>query len=73
MVHNFFDVVDNGRGDDTSANMAFVDWAVPLKKRSYGEDRINGDLPTHYRLEARTLFLQQMMHELKKAEIQRQH
>ena len=71
VIHNFFD--DSGMDDDTAVNLTFVDWAVPLKKRSYGEDRINGDLPPHYGLEARTLFLQQMMHELKKAELQQQN
>lgn len=49
-------------------NLTLVDWANTVDKRSFGEDRIKGDLPPHYGLQARTLFIQQLMHELMKAE-----
>jgi hypothetical protein len=45
-------------------NLTFVDWASVIVKRSYGIDRIHGDMGAHYGLEARLLFLQMLMHEL---------
>ena len=55
------------RGDEMS-NLTLVDWGSVIFKRSFGVDRIEGDIPPHYGLEGRLLFIQQLMHELKKAE-----
>jgi hypothetical protein len=52
-----------------NANVTLVDWGGVLEKRSFGEDRIVGDHPAHYGLEARLLFIQQLMHELVKADL----
>mmetsp|Transcript_18313 Transcript_18313/g.39582 ORF Transcript_18313/g.39582 Transcript_18313/m.39582 type:complete len:305 (-) Transcript_18313:36-950(-) len=52
-------------------NMTVVDWGTVISKRSWGGERINGDIGVHYGLEARLLFLQQLLHELL-AEEQRQ-
>lgn len=45
-------------------NMIVVDWGSAISKRSFGQDRINGDIKAHYGLEARLLFAQQLMHQL---------
>ena len=52
-----------------NANVTLVDWGGVLEKRSFGEDRIVGDHPAHYGLEARLLFIQQLVHELVKADL----
>jgi len=54
---------DNGATKNTS-NFTVVDWGSVISKRSFGERRIQGDLKTHYGLEARQLFAQQLLHEL---------
>ena len=46
-----------------------VDWGAVMDKRSFNVDRITGDHPAHYGIEARTLFIQQLMHELVKADL----
>lgn len=46
-----------------------VDWGAVMDKRSFNDDRIAGDHPAHYGIEARTLFIQQLMHELVKADL----
>ena len=50
-------------------NLTLVDWGGVMETRSYGEDRIAGDLPAHYGLEARLLTIQQVTHELVKSEL----
>jgi len=51
-------------------NMTIVDYGTIVSKRSFGEDRIKGDHIAHYGLGARLLWVQQLMHELIKAEIE---
>jgi len=46
-----------------------VDWGSVMDKRSFNVDRIKGDHPAHYGIQARTLFIQQLMHELVKADL----
>ena len=53
--------VEDGRGH---TNFTVVDFGTVISKRSYGEERIAGDMPPHYGLEARLLFAQQLLHEL---------
>ncbi|GFH55439.1 hypothetical protein CTEN210_11915 [Chaetoceros tenuissimus] len=55
---------------DIGSNITFVDWQSVIAKRSFGEDRINGDINPHYGLEARHLFAQQLLHQLRKLELQ---
>lgn len=74
VVYDFFDEYDthshynNKEEKEKGANFTLVDWATPVAKRSFGDDRIRGDLPPHYGLQARTLFIQQLIHTLMKAE-----
>jgi hypothetical protein len=51
-----------------STNITVVDWGTVISKRSYGNERIAGDMKPHYGLEARLLFAQQLLHELLAAE-----
>jgi len=51
-------------------NMTLVDFGSVIYKRSFNKDRIEGDHVAHYGYEARTLFVQQLMHELVKAELE---
>jgi hypothetical protein len=51
-----------------STNITVVDWGTVISKRSYGNERITGDIKPHYGLEARLLFAQQLLHELLAAE-----
>lgn len=37
-----------------------VDWAGAMEPRSFGPDRIKGDIPAHYGLTARFVFMQQL-------------
>mmetsp|Transcript_3544 Transcript_3544/g.5144 ORF Transcript_3544/g.5144 Transcript_3544/m.5144 type:complete len:387 (-) Transcript_3544:170-1330(-) len=48
----------------TATNFTVLDWGTVISKRSFGEDRIHGDMLAHYGLEARLLFGQQLLHEL---------
>ena len=50
-------------------NMTLVDWGGGMESRSYGENRIEGDLKPHYGLEARLLAIQQITHELLKSDL----
>lgn len=45
-------------------NFTIVDWGTVVSTRSFGKERITGDLKPHYGLEARLLFAQQLLHEL---------
>lgn len=47
-----------------ATNFTVVDWGTVISKRSYGSQRIAGDIPEHYGLAARLLFLQQLLHHL---------
>jgi len=58
-------------GDDHAPNMTLVDYSTVISKRSFGEQRINGDHVAHYGYEARLLYVQQLMHELIKAELEK--
>lgn len=55
----------------TGANITVVDWQTVVAKRSFGEDRIKGDIEPHYGLEARHLFAQQLLHQLRRLELKR--
>ena len=70
LAHKFFHDLDQrydmGR---YQKNLTLVDWGGPLEKRSYNEDRIEGDSSAHYGVEARLLLIQQLTHELVKAEL----
>jgi hypothetical protein len=56
----FFD----SRKKEKQSNIMQVDWGSVVSKRSFNEKRINGDIKVHYGLEARLLFIQQLMHRL---------
>ena len=56
----FFD----SRKKEKQSNIMQVDWGSVVSKRSFNEKRINGDITVHYGLEARLLFIQQLMHRL---------
>ena len=47
-----------------ATNFSFVDWGKVIHKRSFGGERIEGDMKPHYGLEARLLFAQQLLHHL---------
>jgi hypothetical protein len=51
-------------------NITLVDFGSVIFKRSFGEKRIKGDNVAHYGIEARLLHVQQLMHELFKAELE---
>lgn len=70
VVDNFFSFENSVENQEKKSNLTLIDWADPISKRSFGENRIKGDLPPHYGPEARTLFIQQVMHQLKKTELQ---
>ena len=42
--------------------MHLIDWAKQIRPRSFGTDRITGDLRSHWGLEARTLAAQMFTH-----------
>jgi len=50
-------------------NVCLVEWGSVILKRSFGDKKIKGDHPAHYGLEARLLFIQQLLHELMKSDI----
>jgi len=51
-------------------NITLVDFGSVIYKRSFNAERIEGDHVAHYGYEARTLLVQQLMHELIKAELE---
>jgi hypothetical protein len=59
----------DGAASSSTFNIGLVDWGGVMKHRSFGKDRIKGDHPAHYGLEGRTLYIQQLMHELVKADL----
>ena len=70
LTHKYFHDLDQqwelGRYEK---NLTLVDWGGVMEKRSYNEDRIEGDISAHYGIEARLLFIQQLTHELVKSEL----
>lgn len=54
-----------------NAKITVVDFGTVIWKRSFGNDRIIGDMKPHYGLQARLLFAQQLLHELTKEELER--
>eukprot|EP00538_Stauroneis_constricta_P004795 CAMPEP_0119557694 /NCGR_PEP_ID=MMETSP1352-20130426/9279_1 /TAXON_ID=265584 /ORGANISM="Stauroneis constricta, Strain CCMP1120" /LENGTH=445 /DNA_ID=CAMNT_0007604833 /DNA_START=51 /DNA_END=1385 /DNA_ORIENTATION=+ len=46
-------------------NASIVDWATAIYPRSFGDQRIDGDIHAHYGLEARLLLIQMLVHEIK--------
>ncbi len=55
---------ENDKGSSPTTNMTLVDWGSLVSERSWDGDRIHGDIPVHYGLEARLLFAQQLLHQL---------
>lgn len=56
--------------NEAGTNLTFVDWQNVIAKKSFGDERIEGDIPPHYGLEARLLFLQQLFHHLRRLELE---
>jgi len=54
---------------DFNPNITLVDWGSAISKRSLGKKRIRGNISAHYGLEARLLYIQQLMHELIKSDL----
>lgn len=52
-----------------TGDVCLVDWGSVILKRSFGDRKIKGDHPAHYELEARLLFIQQLLHEFIKSDI----
>lgn len=46
------------------SNMVLLDWGNAIYPRSFGDDRIVGDIPYHYGLEARLAGIQMLMNVL---------
>lgn len=65
--HFFYEQIFS-KTDSDDSNMILVDWGQSISKRSYSDSRIAGDNPVHYGLNARLLFIQQLMVELLKAD-----
>jgi hypothetical protein len=68
---DFFHNISLSQGGAPRPNMTLVDYGTIVSKRSFGRDRIKGDHIAHYGLEARLLWVQQLMHELIRAEIEK--
>jgi len=68
----FYDLETGTNATDRYAknNLTLVDWGGVIQHRSYGMERLFGDTSNHYDTEARLLFIQQLMHELIKSELQ---
>lgn len=49
-------------------NIKYIDWAAAIGPRSFGEDRIAGDLATHYGLQPRLVLAQMIANTLKDTE-----
>ena len=60
-----------GTNEKRHNNFTFVDWGSVISKRSFGEDKIlsRDGHGSHYGLDARLLTVQQLMHELVKADL----
>merc|ERR1740124_2051250 len=53
--------------------VSYVDWGQATVPRLFGKERIAGDIPHHYGLEARTMFVQMLINHLKERERQKNH
>eukprot|EP00548_Thalassiothrix_antarctica_P007357 CAMPEP_0194139470 /NCGR_PEP_ID=MMETSP0152-20130528/9106_1 /TAXON_ID=1049557 /ORGANISM="Thalassiothrix antarctica, Strain L6-D1" /LENGTH=116 /DNA_ID=CAMNT_0038837313 /DNA_START=1 /DNA_END=348 /DNA_ORIENTATION=+ len=53
--------------------VSYVDWGQAMLPRLFGEQRIAGDIPLHYGLEARTMFIQMLINHLIERERQKIH
>jgi hypothetical protein len=51
----------------TDPKLSYVDWGGAILPRSFGEDRIVGDMPAHNGLEPRHVLLQMITNELLEA------
>ena len=70
MTHKYFhDLHQQWELGRYEKNLTLLDWGGVMEKRSYNEDRIEGDISAHYGIEARLLFIQQLTHELVKSEL----
>ena len=54
----------NQHNNNGNTNLRYVDWGGAIEPRSFGTNRIQGDIAEHYGLQARTLFIQMLMHKL---------
>lgn len=52
------------QSNSNATNFTVLDWGTVISKRSFGGERIAGDIKPHYGLEARLLFAQQLLHHL---------
>ena len=65
MNEKAMDQIDEIRsGANKTNNLTYVDWGGAIRPRSYGTERINGDLPPHYGLEARYALVQMISNQL---------
>ena len=58
------DQIDVFNSMHPESNITYIDWGAEIWPRSNGKDRINGDLRSHYGLEARLLLIQLLMNSL---------
>ncbi len=65
-------IPDTNHNTKNQSNITIVDFGTVISKRSFGNDRILGDMPAHYGLEARLLFGQQLLHELRAGELRKE-
>jgi hypothetical protein len=49
---------------EAQPHMSYVDWGGEIERRSFGKERIEGDMSPHYGLEARTLMANMLTHEV---------
>lgn len=63
--HRAMTWIDRFRKENPRARLSYVDWGGAMKPRSFGGDRIRGDIKAHYGLEARVVFAQMLTNHLK--------
>jgi hypothetical protein len=51
-------------GANTTSNLTYVDWGGAVRPRSFGKERINGDIKPHYGVEARHVLVQMITNQL---------
>jgi hypothetical protein len=52
------------RSPKSAGNLTYVDWGGAIHPRSFGEERIEGDMQPHYGLEARYVLVQMITNQL---------
>jgi hypothetical protein len=52
------------RPNSSTSNLTYVDWGGALRPRSFGGERIEGDIKPHYGLEARYVLVQMITNQL---------